>query len=77
MSASIGYHTIQPVAAEQKMMILKSIEDLTLDYEWWAEPMIFYDHPDYPGHLCGDTKLFCLIDDEAGVAHDSFMLIVT
>lgn len=73
MGASMGYRTTTPIPEVLATKVLSDIKKFTEGYEWWAESITFFDHPNFPGHLCGDTKLFCMLDGETGLAHDSFM----
>ena len=70
MSASLTYATATPVDNDQRSAILAFINEDTAGHQWWAESIVFYDDPNRPGHVVGNTKLFVLIDDPA---LDSFM----
>ncbi len=74
MAASIIYRSASVVQDDISSQVKDYISESTQGYEWWCEPITFFDHPEFPGRLYGASKLFCLLDDtEEGVAHDSFM----
>ncbi|MBX6316052.1 MAG: hypothetical protein IRY99_24535 [Isosphaeraceae bacterium] len=64
------YNTVAPVADDVRSSLCEFITQSTAGHQWWAESILFYDDPQHPGHLVGDTKLFVLLDDPA---IDSFM----
>jgi hypothetical protein len=70
MSASLTYATATPVDDARRSAILAFIKEDTAGYQWWSESIAFYDDPNRPDHVVGNTKLFVLIDDPA---LDSFM----
>jgi len=70
MSTSLSYQTTSTVAEEVRDQICSYINSLASKYEWWCEPVCFFDDPNYPNFVKGNTKLFLLIDDPA---IDSFM----
>ena len=70
MSTSLSYVSDAPVSADVRSSITSHIESASADYEWWCEPIHFFDRPDLPDHATGDTKLFLLLDDPSA---DSFM----
>jgi hypothetical protein len=60
MSVSFSYRTVHSVDAKTKAEILESAKRTNQEREWWCEPLAFFDHPEYPDSLAGDTKLFLL-----------------
>jgi hypothetical protein len=70
MSASLTYATAHPLKRAARSRILAFVKRDTDGYQWWAESMLFYDDPQRPDHLVGNTKLLTLSDDP-GI--DSFM----
>ncbi len=70
MSTSLSYETTSPLTDDIRNQIRAHIDSLASDYEWWCEPICFFDDPNKPRFLTGNTKLFLLLDDPAT---DSFM----
>ncbi len=64
MGTSLSYNTIEPVPAETRQSVIDFLESESSNREWWAESIILFDSPEMPGQICGDTKLFCLLDDD-------------
>lgn len=65
MSASLSYESSSAVATDARAAILAHIESASAGYDWWCEPIHFYDNPYSPDRLTGNTKLFLLHDDPA------------
>ena len=70
MSSSLSYESYAPLAEDVRSSVTAHIESAAGDYDWWCEPIHFFDRPDLPEHLTGNTKLFLLHDDPSS---DSFM----
>lgn len=70
MGASLSYSSKSPVPASIRSIIVDFLVEESSKREWWAEPLAFFESPQLRGHIVGDTKLFCLIDD---VFADCFM----
>ncbi len=70
MSTSLSYETTSPLTHHIRDRIQIRIDSLASNYEWWCEPICFFNDPNKPTHLSGNTKLFLLLDD---LAIDSFM----
>jgi hypothetical protein len=70
MGTSISYSTIAPVPDWDRPALIAALNDASNSREWWAEAILLFDNPHLTGHVCGDTKLFCLVDD---IAVDCFM----
>ena len=72
MGTSISYQSTAPVPDDRRSLVLAKLNASSDEREWWAESIILYAAPSLPGHVCGDTKLFCLIDDDLA---DCFMAL--
>lgn len=70
MGTSISYQTTAPVPDNLRSQVIADLNAASEDRDWWAESIVVFDVPDLPSHVCGDTKLFCLIDDDLA---DCFM----
>jgi len=70
MDTSLGYATIDPLPADERAALREFVDRGTADYEWWAEPLLFLDDLQHPGHLAGSTELCLRLDDPAV---DSYM----
>jgi len=66
MGTSISYYTKQPLAENLRNEITEFLEVESSRREWWAESILFFDVPTLPGHICGDTKIFCNLDEDDG-----------
>ncbi|MEM7479407.1 MAG: hypothetical protein AAF483_30860 [Planctomycetota bacterium] len=64
MGTSLGYNVTDAVNAEVRNQVVAFLESASEQRNWWAESIILFDHPEKPDLICGDTKLFCLIDDD-------------
>nr|CAP48384.1 putative integron gene cassette protein [uncultured bacterium] len=71
MGTSLSYHTVETVPAATRQPLIDFIESKANEREWWAECIMLYDLRDGSGRMGGDTKLFCLLDDDD--AADCFM----
>lgn len=74
MGTSLSYNTVEPVTADVRQRVIDFLESRSNEREWWAESIILFDNPQLPGQICGDTKLFCLIDDDD--AADCYMAML-
>lgn len=70
MSSSLSYETCEPLYGDLRSAVVSDVEAAASGYEWWCEPICFFDRPDADGRLTGNTKLFLLLDEPAV---DSFM----
>ena len=70
MGTSLSYQTKSPVPEPSRSAILEYLRRESNNRTWWAESLLLFDSPELPGHIVGDTKLFCLIDDDLA---DCFM----
>ena len=64
MGTSLSYKTMGPVSEPVRQRVVDCLESDSESREWWAESIILFDNPKAPGRICGDTKLFCLLDDD-------------
>ena len=71
MGTSLSYRTVGAVDAGARQPVLDFLTLKSKKREWWAESIHLFDNPHIPGQICGDTKLFCLLDDDD--AADCFM----
>ena len=70
MGTSLSYQSDTAVAEPTRSEIVDYLTSASDKRQWWAESLILFDTPQLPGHIVGDTKLFCLIDDDVA---DCFM----
>lgn len=70
MGTSLSYQSTAVISEPLRSKIIEFLIHESNQREWWAESLVLFDSPQLPGHIIGDTKLFCLIDD---VAADCFM----
>lgn len=70
MGTSLSYQSDTPIPEPIRSEIVRYLTEESDKRDWWAESLILFDTPNLPGHLVGDTKLFCLIDDDLA---DCFM----
>lgn len=71
MGTSISYRTFDTVPDDIRRRVITFLELESTHREWWAESIVLFDDPQAPGHICGATKLFCLLDDD--IAADCYM----
>lgn len=64
MGTSRSYHTIAPVSDDVRSQIVAELTAVSDTREWWSESISLFESHDLPGHACGDTRLFSLIDDD-------------
>jgi hypothetical protein len=72
MGVSLTYETESAVSASARQEIIAAAKELVLSREWWCEPFIFFEHPNEPERLIGDSKLF-IPAEEVSFEDDSFM----
>ena len=70
MGTSLSYQSDTTVLEPTRSDVVKYLTNEASKRDWWAESLILFDTPHLPGHIVGDTKLFCLIDDDLA---DCFM----
>ena len=70
MGTSLGYNTKDPVNTDVHEKVVAFLERASEQRDWWAESIRLFGHPEKPRLICGDTKLFCHIDDDLA---DCFM----
>jgi hypothetical protein len=70
MGTSLSYQSDTTVPEPTRSEVVQYLTEEASKRDWWAESLILFDTPHLPGHIVGDTKLFCLIDDDLA---DCFM----
>jgi hypothetical protein len=58
--SSLTYRSKHPVPDSIRLQLQREAESLAPREQWWAESMVFFESPEWRGHLLGDSNIMLL-----------------